>query len=265
MRDSLISLNPTPHKTMQTLIVVGYGKMAKSLALGLRDKYRLKVCGRNNAKIQSFCDELGLTPLFLEDSTILVEGEEILLCIKPNALKEFRFQGKSQCVYSILNAVSIATLKESLESKNYIRAMPNVCASVKQSLTSLCSDESCDEFYKKKACEIFESIGESLWIEERLFPIATALGGCAPAFLSLIAESLIDGGVTYGLTRQEATNIVQTLFSGFSELLKQNHPVLLKESVMSPGGSTAQGVAVLEKCAVKSAFLEAILASKNFA
>ena len=80
-----------------------------------------------------------------------------------------------------------------------------------------------------------------------------------------MAESLIDSGVTYGLTREDSTQIVRTLFSGFAKLLEQNHPTLLKESVMSPGGSTAQGVATLEKYAIKNAFLEAILTSKNFA
>ena len=58
---------------------------------------------------------------------------------------------------------------------------------------------------------------------------------------------------------------MRIFFSGFAKLLEQNHPTLLNESVMSPGGSTAQGVATLEKYAIKNAFLEAILTSKNFA
>ena len=139
--------------------------------------------------------------------------------------------------------------------------MPNVCASVKKSITSLCGDEC----IKNEALEIFKSIGECVWIAELHFPLATALGGCSPAFLALIAESLIDSGVTYGLDRADSTKIVRALFSGFASLLEESHPTLLKEGVMSPGGSTAQGLAQLEKHALKNTILEAILASKNFA
>ena len=246
---------------MKPLILLGYGKMAKALAEGLKDKYNISVCGRNPEKIQEFCDTLGVTPLFLIDSKIDITDKEILLCIKPYALDSFCFQGQAQCVYSILNAISLESLQNAIPARHYIRAMPNVCASVKQSITSLCGDES----YKEEAFRVFGSIGECVWLDEKHFPLATALGGCAPAFLALVAESLIDSGVTYGLSRADSKKIVESLFSGFSTLLTQNHPTLLKESVMSPGGSTAQGLATLEKHALKNTFLEAILASKNFA
>ena len=247
---------------MKSLILLGYGKMAKALAQGLKAKYQLFVCGRDNAKIQAFCEELSLTPLFLKNSILsLKENDELLLCIKPYALNEFHFQGKAKCIYSILNATSLETLKKTIESENYIRAMPNICASVGQSITSLCGDSA----FKEESFAIFDSIGKSVWLTEKDFPLATALGGCAPAFLALVAESLIDSGVTYGLKREDSTQIVRTLFNGFAKLLEQNHTTLLKENVMSPGGSTAQGIATLEKHALKNAFLEAILASKNFA
>ncbi|MCI5969257.1 MAG: pyrroline-5-carboxylate reductase [Helicobacter sp.] len=235
--------------------------MARSLAQGLKDTYKILVTGRDSAKIQNFCNTLNVTPLYLNDFTLDITGAEVLLCVKPYALTSFMFQGRAKCVYSILNAVSLEQLKATMESEFYIRAMPNVCASVKQSLTSLCGDAQC----KEEAFRVFNSIGKSIWLEEKHFPLATALGGCAPAFLAFVAESLIDSGVTYGLSREDSTQIVQTLFSGFASLLEQSHPVLLKESVMSPGGSTAQGVAMLEKHALKNAFLEAVLASKNSA
>lgn len=246
---------------MKTLILVGYGKMAKALAEGLKDGYEILVTGRDFSKIQDFCSTLGLTPVFLKDSTLEITNAEVLLCVKPYALRSFNFRGKAKCIYSILNAVSLDQLRSEMESEFYIRAMPNVCASIKHSMTSLCGDLE----YQQEAFSIFNTIGKSLWLEEKHFSLATALGGCAPAFLALVAESLIDSGVTYGLSREDSTQIIQMLFSGFSTLLEQNHPTLLRESVMSPGGSTAQGVATLEKYALRYAFLEAVLASKNFA
>ena len=246
---------------MKSLILLGYGKMARALALGLKGKFALYVGGRDSHKIQEFCKELQLSVLPQTNNTIDIEGKEILLCVKPYALGQFRFVGKAKCVYSILNAVSLETLKKSIQSQNYIRAMPNVAASVGKSITSLCGDES----YKNEALEIFDSIGRSVWIDEKMMPIAAALGGCSPAFLALVAESMIDAGVVNGLPRQESTKIVNGLFESFAALLQDTHPALLKESVMSPGGSTAQGISSLEKNALRNAFFEAILASKNFA
>lgn len=119
---------------MKSLILLGYGKMARALALGLKGKFALYVGGRDFHKIQEFCKELQLSVLPQTNNTIDIEGKEILLCVKPYALGQFRFVGKAKCVYSILNAVSLETLKESIQSQNYIRAMPNVAASVGKSI-----------------------------------------------------------------------------------------------------------------------------------
>ncbi|MCL9823092.1 pyrroline-5-carboxylate reductase [Helicobacter colisuis] len=246
---------------MKTLILLGYGKMARALALGLKEKANIQVAGRNPQKIREFCDDLGLTPLSQNNNLIEVQDQEILLCVKPYALQSFQFVGKAKCVYSILNAITLETLRNRIESEAFIRAMPNVAASVGKSITSLCGDE----VYKQRAFEIFNSIGKSVWIEEKMMSVAAALGGCAPAFLAMVAESLVDAGVTNGLTRNESKEIVEGLFEGFGTLLQTTHPALLKESVMSPGGSTAQGVASLEKNSLRNTFFEAVLASKNFA
>ena len=232
--------------------------MAYALALGLRDKYDILVSGRDDKKIESFCKNLSLTPLKASNS-FDVQDLEILLCIKPYALFDLQFTKKAKCVYSILNGISLESLKEKIDSQSYIRAMPNVSASLKKSITSLCGDENA----KDNAFAIFESIGKCVWIEEKMMPIATALGGCAPAFLALIAESLIDSGVINGLNREQATQITQGLFEGFSELLKTQSANVIKESVMSPGGSTAKGVESLESDALRGIIQRAILASKN--
>ncbi len=245
---------------MKTLLVIGYGKMAKAICEGLKGKFQIQVCGRDSKKIEDFCLPIQATPKYTPQE-IEIDNQEVLLCIKPYALHSFQFLGEAKCLYSILNATPLETLQKTIKSQHYIRAMPNVCASVGKSITSLCGDKS----YKNEAFEIFNAIGGCLWPEETLFPIATALSGCSPAFLALIAESMIDSGVTNGLTREQATKIVKTLFDGFGTLLQAQHPTLLKESVMSPGGSTAQGIASLEKNALRNALFEAILASKNFA
>ena len=252
---------------METLILVGYGKMARALAFGLRDRFNLKICGRDKFKISAFCEELSkdrscnIKPYFLDNNTIDIQDSHILLCIKPYAIKEFSYQGKARAVYSILNAVSIDVLKTEINGEFYIRAMPNVAAQFGKSITSICGDIK----LKDKSFDIFGTIGRCIWLDENKISVATAIGGCSPAFLAIIAESFVDSAVAYGLSRDEAMEIVQGLFYGFSSLLDEIHPSLIKESVMSPGGSTSQGVLSLERDGIRGAISNAILNSKNFA
>merc|ERR1711879_52194 len=87
--------------------------------------------------------------------------------------------------------------------------------------------------------------------------------GSGPAFLSLVAESLSDGAIKAGLERSISNELVQGLFEGYSQLLNTQHPALIKDSVMSPGGTTAAGMAKLEECAVRSAMIKAVEAAHD--
>jgi len=116
-----------------------------------------------------------------------------------------------------------------------------------------------DENYKDMAMQICQALGEVLWVNsEKELDIATAVAGSGPAFLALVAEALSDGAVKEGLKREDANFLVRGLFEGFVPLLKDNHPALLKDAVMSPGGTTAAGYSALEEGKVRDSFIKAI-------
>jgi pyrroline-5-carboxylate reductase len=149
-------------------------------------------------------------------------------------------------------------LKRQIKAKHYIRTMPNVAASKQKSMTTITGDKEA----QNEAIEIFSSIGRTLWVNtENQLDIATALAGSGPAFLALVAEALADGAVKAGLERSYSVELVRGLFEGVSSLLEDNHPAIIKDSVMSPGGTTAQGIAKLEEGAVRDAFIKAIEAA----
>jgi len=133
--------------------------------------------------------------------------------------------------------------------------MPNLAASVGQSMTTLTGDVKA----KDEAIAILNSIGETLWLSsEKEIDIATALAGSGPAYLALIAEALTDGAVKQGLKREDAMITMRGLFAGFSTLIQEMHPSLLKDNVMSPGGTTAAGYGALEDGNVRAACMDAI-------
>jgi pyrroline-5-carboxylate reductase len=136
--------------------------------------------------------------------------------------------------------------------------MPNLAAEAGASMTSLVGDHS----IANNAIALFSSIGQTLWLNsEKELDIATALAGSGPAYLALIAEALCDGAVREGLKRDDAMALMRGLFEGFGKLIQTTHPAILKDNVMSPGGTTAAGYGALEKGKVREGCMEAIHAA----
>ena len=241
---------------MKKVTIIGNGNMAFAIAKGLAKKYNLEVVGRNLEKLKKFKNDLGIDINYYLLDGFDISDKEVIFAVKPNNLDEVsaKLSGKAKVIYSILAGVSIERLREKFNTK-IVRVMPNMAASVNKSMTTLTGDIE----FRDDALDIFNSIGKTLWLgSEKELDIATALAGSGPAFLALVAEALSDGAVKEGLKRDDAKVLTQGLFEGFSEVLKTTHPALLKDSVMSPGGTTAAGYAALEENKTRDSFIKAI-------
>jgi pyrroline-5-carboxylate reductase len=155
----------------------------------------------------------------------------------------------------VLAGTSVEKLKKAFKPKAVVRTMPNLAASVGASMTTLTGDEA----FQKEAEALLGAVGTTLWLNsEKEIDIATALAGSGPAYLALIAEALTDGAVKQGLKREDAMATMRGLFAGFGTLIQEVHPALLKDGVMSPGGTTAAGYAALEEGNVRASCIDAI-------
>ncbi|RXJ67622.1 pyrroline-5-carboxylate reductase [Halarcobacter ebronensis] len=244
------------------LTLIGNGFMAQALAKGLVNNFEVEVIGRDINKLEKlkqYIPKIEIKELSdIED----ISNKNIIFCVKPYALQSVaaRLEGNANILFSILAGTTLESLKKQIKAKYYIRTMPNVAASVKKSATTITGDKEA----AKIALDIFSFIGKAIWVDtEKQLDIATAVAGSGPAFLALIAESMTDGAVKAGLDRKTSSELVHGLFEGFSELLKSSHPAIIKDSVMSPGGTTAAGVAVLEEGAIRSNFIKAVEAAHN--
>jgi pyrroline-5-carboxylate reductase len=242
---------------MQTITFIGNGNMGLSIAKGLKDKYNIEVVGRNLEKLDQFEDHLGVkVDKYLLDDFDITE-KTILFCVKPANVEEVgkKLKGKARVVFSVLAGTTIEKLKKHLKTKAVVRTMPNLAASAGASMTTLTGDHN----FRKEAEVLLGAVGDTLWLEsEKEIDIATALAGSGPAYLALIAEALADGAVKQGLKREDAMAAMRGLFSGFGKLIQEIHPALLKDGVMSPGGTTAAGYAALEDGNVRAACINAI-------
>ncbi|BBG65119.1 pyrroline-5-carboxylate reductase [Hydrogenimonas sp.] len=239
------------------ITIIGPGKMALALAKGLEEEHELTIVGRDGERLLQFTNLLSKHARTALLEKYEIDGQIVVLCVKPHSLKEVAasLKGKADTLYSILAGTQIRELKRSIKAESYVRAMPNLAAAYRTSMTALTGDSA----KRGEAEDLFRSIGETLWVDsEKELDIATAIAGSGPAFLSLVAESLADGGVKEGLKRKDAAKLVEGLFKGFSTLIAHSHPALIKDEVMSPGGTTAAGYAALESGRARDAFIKAV-------
>jgi pyrroline-5-carboxylate reductase len=237
------------------LVIVGSGKMAVAILEGVRKNFDVTVVARDIEVLKKLEKKYAVKVEKL--NSFNMHNKNIILAVKPYALKNAASNliGRANLVLSVLAGTSIQTLKSSIKSNHYIRVMPNLASTYKKSMTTVTGDEN----FKDIAMDICKSLGKVLWVNsEKELDIATAVAGSGPAFLALVAEALSDGAVKEGLKREDANLLVQGLFEGFVPLLKNNHPALLKDAVMSPGGTTAAGYSALEEGKTRDSFIKAI-------
>jgi pyrroline-5-carboxylate reductase len=95
-------------------------------------------------------------------------------------------------------------------------------------------------------------------IEEKDFDAATAVMGCAPAYLALAVEAIGDAGADDGLDRELARELIVETAAGTAELLRLRHPADIRRAVASPGGSTEAGLKELDRLGARAAFIAAV-------
>jgi pyrroline-5-carboxylate reductase len=189
------------------------------------------------------------------------EADVVVLAFKPAQLDAIAPQLKgARAVVSLLGATSLQRLGEALPEAKIVRVMPNVAVEVRRGVLCHAADEGASEL-EAEVVELLAPLGKVFAVEERGMDAATAVMGCSPAYVSLVAEALADAGAREGLDDRLAYDLVVETLAGTAELLRCRDTLSVRRAVTSPGGSTAAGLAALERGAARAAFAEAVRAS----
>jgi pyrroline-5-carboxylate reductase len=167
-------------------------------------------------------------------------------------------------VLSIAAGVTLARLQEWLgEGVPVVRAMPNTPALIGAGAAAIAPGAFASGDDLDWAEEILGAVGTVVRVPESQLDAVTGLSGSGPAYVFLVAEALIEAGVLVGLPRPVSQQLaVQTLLGSARLLAESNQgPEALRAAVTSPGGTTAAGLRALEAAAVRSAFLDAVVAA----
>ena len=206
-----------------------------------------------------------------DNRTVAQQCQIIFLAVKPQVmarvLKDLAptlAARKDRFVLASMAAgLSAETIQEMAGGKYpVIRLMPNtpvaVGAGVVQYYGVDTTQEELDAFQTLMApAGLVDSI------EPHLLPAASGVSGCGPAFCALFIEALADGGVACGLPRAKALAYAAQMVEGTAKLMMEKglHPGQLKDGVCSPGGTTIQGVRVLEERGFRAAAMDAVIAT----
>lgn len=253
--------------------IAGVGTMGGIVLDGLLrsgwDPARVVVSGRTLAKTAAIAERTGVLAATTAD--LAGQVDVIVVGVKPHdvpaALAEMSGTIRPGTVVASMAAgLSCASLEAGLpEGTPVVRAMPNTPAALGAGVTGLSGGRYATEESLRLVGEVMSSVGTVVTIPESGQDALTAVSGSGPAYVFYVADAMIEAGVHLGLTRQVATELVGRTLLGASRMLVESdeHPVVLREKVTSPGGTTAAALRVLDDRAVRGAFLEALEACRD--
>ena len=192
----------------------------------------------------------------------------LVLAVKPQQLDAVRSvfaekQGAPRLVLSILAGVETQTLDQAFSAGNTVRAMPNLPVSIGEGVTALYSADA-DEAVRAEAASLVSPLGLVEWIdEEALFDAVTALSGCGPGFVFRFIDAMAAAGAALGLPADQALRLATATVKGSGLLAAASDecPAILADRVASPGGSTREGLNLLDHDEALKTLLRATLAA----
>jgi pyrroline-5-carboxylate reductase len=146
-----------------------------------------------------------------------------------------------------------------------VRVMSNTPVLVDEAMSVISPGSHAGEPHLRRAEELLRPVGKVLRIPETQQDAATALSGSGPAYVYFLVEAMVDAGILLGMPRATALEMVRQAVYGAATMLRDSgeHPVILREAVTSPGGTTINAIRELERHGVRAAFLAAIEAARD--
>jgi pyrroline-5-carboxylate reductase len=247
------------------ITVIGCGVMGSALAGRFTGQHALFVYDRNPGKVKALCSSGARACSSIKEA--VKEGDLIILCVKPKDLPSIvsHVAGQSwegKVLVSILAGTSLESLASHFPGASIVRGMPNLALIYGQGVTGLAAEDWVSSEDKERVNLALKGTGLTLWMSEKKLEALTALSGSGIAFVIVMIEAMLDGGVYLGFSPQEALTIVLQTMEGAAALVRESglHPAELKLRISSPGGTTIEGLRVMEEKKVRSGIMQTLIA-----
>ena len=252
-----------------TVSVIGFGAMGGAVIRALCkkiDPHSVKVSARHFEHAEAIAAETKCIA-FPTNAEAARTSDFVFIAVKPacvpSVLQEISSALREDAVVvSMAVGISLDTLSGAC-GKPAVRIMPNMPVSVGEGMTAIAASSDVSEERIAAVCAILEASGRVERVDEKLMDCVTAVSGSGPAYAFVFIEALADAAVRCGMPRKAAyVYAAQTVKGAAAAVLAGGKsPAALKDAVCSPGGTTIEGIAALEKAGFRSAVFDAVKAA----
>jgi pyrroline-5-carboxylate reductase len=240
--------------------LIGAGNMARALARGWGDPVLCTDAGSGRAK--ALAEELGGEAV-ASNRELAERTDLVILAHKPAQLHAVAAEAAdaAKAVVSLLAGTSQADVRAAYPGVPVFRIDPNTPVEVGRGVLAFAlPDGDHDPELRERVRALFARVGTVVDVPEPLVSIAGACSGVGPAYWALLVEAQVDAAVKHGIPATVATTLVTETMAGSAELLnaRGGDTLRLRREVASPGGTTARGLAALERAGVRAAFAAAM-------
>lgn len=257
------------------IVFCGGGNMAEGIMRGLiQNGVSLPKDITVNELVPSRCEYLsdtyGVTAV--TDATAAIkEADMIVIAVNPPQVPAVAkmlepLASKAAIITSIAAGVTIASVEAHVGSdRKVVRVMPNTLNQSGDGYSAVSFNKNCTEEDQALVDEALTALGQVMHIKENMFNTFTAFSNVGPMWLYKMVEALIDAGVYIGFSRTDARNIAIKNMAGVAGVLEitGEHPAVKVDQMTSPGGTTIEGLKVLQEEGFSTAVMKSVIASFN--
>ena len=249
---------------------LGGGRMGEALVSGLirsggRSADEIMVTSRREERSRELAETYGIDST-LSNADAVSWAEVLVLTVKPQDMEVLLSQIREhvtpqQLVVSFAAGIRTSFVEKHLpDGVHVVRVMSNVAVLVDEAMSVVAAGSNAEDRHLEVAEELLGYVGRVIRLKEVHLDAITATSGSGPAYFFLLAEAMIEACILLGLSRDVATELIIQTMLGSAKMLRDTgkHPVVLREMVTSPGGTTIAAIRHLEEAGVRAAFLNAI-------
>ena len=255
------------------IAILGTGRMGEALLSGLlragRPPGDVAAVARRPARALELHAMYGVPVISAEEA--VKNASTLVVAVKPQDMPRMLDEiaasvNASQLVISVAAGITTSSIERRFPVEvPVVRVMSNTPVLVDEAMSAISAGAFATEVHLRLAEELLSPVGKVMRIPESQQDAATALSGSGPAYVYYLVETMVDAGVLLGMPRRTALELATQTVYGAATMLRDSgeHPVILREAVTSPGGTTTAAIRELEKHGVRAAFLAALEAARD--
>jgi len=248
--------------------IIGVGTIGEIFAERLgREGHEVLAYDVREDRLKEMAGAHGLTPM-AGNPAVIAAAEVVVIAVKPQAFSSLVEQMKgvdlgNTLFISVLAGTPTSKYEEALPGIKLVRIMPNLPIKIGKGVIGMARGKNVSEEEEARAAELLRPLGTVEKVAEEKIDAVTALSGSGAGYVFAIIEALAESGVRLGLDYSQSLRMVCQMMAGSAEMVEATgiHPAELKNRVASPGGTTIEGLVVMEEKGLRGILMDAVAAA----